>query len=316
MSRSDSVVTVEGLRKTFRIGFGGRRKVDALQGIEFEVRRGHLFGFLGPNGAGKSTTIKMLAGLLFPTSGRISVLGGSPTDVAVRSRYGYLPENPAFHDHLTGREILTFMGALLGLEATRVRARTEAMLALTNLQGAADIQVRRYSKGMTQRLGIAQALLHDPELVILDEPMSGFDPVGRREVKDIILDLRSQGKTVFFSTHIIPDVEEICDEVTILVRGRVARSGAVKDLIGSGPRQFEIRATGVPPQFSHDGTRRSAGDQDIFLVNDEDTARGLVEGLWGAGAKVQALNVHRYSLENLFLTEVGKGAVGGVVSFD
>lgn len=316
MSAPDCVIAVSELRKTFQIGFARRRKLEALQGIDFDVARGEIFGFLGPNGAGKSTTIKLLAGLLFPSAGEVRVLGGAPADIEVRKRYGYLPETPSFPDYLTGREILGFLGSLVGLDRASARRRAGEMLERTGLSRAGDLQIRRYSKGMVQRLGIAQSLLHQPELVILDEPMSGLDPIGRREVKDIILELRKAGRTVFFSTHIIADVEEICDRVAILLRGKVARTGAVGELIGAGPRQYEIHASGVPPGFTGGVAHQRLPDHEVFLVNDEPGARALVERLWAAGSRIQSLNVRRYSLEDLFLSEVGKGPVGGQVTFD
>lgn len=316
---ADSVIVARGLAKVFQIGFSGRKRVAALQGIDLRVRRGQVFGFLGPNGAGKSTTIKLLAALLRPTSGSLEVLGGSPFWAPVRGRYGYLPENPAFHDYLSGREVLHMMAGLLGLGAAEARRRTDELLDRVRLGRASEIHVRRYSKGMVQRLGIAQALLHDPELVILDEPMSGLDPIGRREVKEIVRELRARGRTVFFSTHIIPDVEEICDEVAILLSGKIVRSGAVKDLIEQGAREYEVVAVRIPQAFpvgEGDQLKERSADRSVFVTKDEAAARALVQRLWAAGAQVHALTVRKHSLEDLFMSEVGKGPVGGQVTLD
>ncbi len=315
MSLPEPVVSVAGLHKTFRLGFLGRRRIEALKGVDFEVARGMIFGFLGPNGAGKSTTLKILTGLLAPSGGTAMLFGQVPDTQSVRRRYGYLPENPSFHENLTGREILRVMASLLGLDASTASRRTREVLSVAGLDRAADVQVRRYSKGMVQRLGIAQALLHDPELAILDEPMSGLDPVGRREVKELMLDLRARGRTVFFSTHIISDVEELCDQVVILVGGRVTRQGAVRDLIGQGPKQYEVVASGLPTQLPV-APARVMGDRQAFLVPDEEAARRLIEQLWAAGARVHALSVRSYNLEELFLSEVGKGPVGAAVQLD
>jgi ABC-2 type transport system ATP-binding protein len=316
MSSCQAAIEVEDLRKTFHLGFFGGRRIDALSGISLQVRPSQVFGFLGPNGAGKTTTIKTVAGLIFPSSGTVRVFGGAPSDVRGRARLGYLPENPAFHDHLTGREALRFLGALSGLSAAGASQRAKEVLELTGLTGAADVQVRRYSKGMAQRLGIAQALLHQPELVILDEPMSGLDPVGRREVKEVIRGLRAQGRTVFFSTHIIADVEEICDEVAILLGGRVVRSGQVEALMADSARQYKVVAVNVPANYRDFEPYHRTSERDVFLVPDEAKVRSLLESLWAAGARVHSVDVHRHSLEDLFLAEVRKGPMKGRVAFD
>jgi ABC-2 type transport system ATP-binding protein len=292
------------LSKNFEVGFARRRNLPALQDVSLTVRTGTSFGFLGPNGAGKTTTIKILTGLIFPTSGTITVLGESPTVARGRSRMGYLPENPSFPDHLTGAEVVGFSAELLGVPRGRISAEIDRTLALVDLTRAADVQVRKYSKGMTQRLGIAQALLNDPALVILDEPMSGLDPVGRRDIKDLIVRLRSEGKTVFFSTHIIADVEEICDEIAMVSRGRIVRQGAVASLVQSSARETEIVATNV-------GTRIPGGDpgpdgSTRFKVADEAKVKPTIEQIWAAGGKVLSVRVSRYSLEEMFMEELRK----------
>jgi ABC-2 type transport system ATP-binding protein len=315
---ASSAIRVRDLRKTFRLGFASHRRLEALRGISLEVQPGQVFGFLGPNGAGKTTTIKIIAGLIFPTKGSVEILGSLPNRAEARRRFGYLPENPSFHDHLTGRELLRLSAQLVDLDPRQTSRRIDAMLELTKLPNAGDIQTRRYSKGMAQRLGIAQALLHDPELVIFDEPMSGLDPVGRRDVKELILNLRAQGKTVFFSTHIISDVEEICDHVAILIAGKVVREGRVVDLIGSGAREYEVVATGVPDALRATRAPAHVADNGAmkFLVSDEAEARRLIESLWASGARLLSLNVRKYGLEELFLSEVGQRFVGGQVQGD
>ena len=198
-------IKTEGLTKAYRVGFWGRR-VEVLRDLTLEVQTGEVFGYLGPNGAGKSTTIKLLLGLVQPSAGRGEVLGFQIGDALARSRIGFLPENPSFYEYLTGQEFLTYCGRLLSVTRSQLREQVRSLLGEVGLSRAADQQIRKYSKGMVQRLGLAQALLGDPELLILDEPMSGLDPIGRKEVRDLILRQRATGRTVFFSTHILPDV--------------------------------------------------------------------------------------------------------------
>ena len=206
-------VETAGLTKDYRTGFWRKRSKRALDHLTLSVNRGEILGLLGPNGAGKSTTLKLLLRLIFPTSGYAAVLGLPVSDFRTHARIGYLPENPSFYDHLTGAEFMRYAGWLSGLDAQTRRRQTDQLLDRVGLAGSAGVAVRKYSKGMVQRLGIAQALIHDPELVILDEPMSGLDPLGRRHVRDLILDLRRQGKTVLFSTHILSDAESLCDQI-------------------------------------------------------------------------------------------------------
>ncbi|MBS2029372.1 MAG: ABC transporter ATP-binding protein [Deltaproteobacteria bacterium] len=298
-----SVIVVDNLEKKFDLGPRKDRAFSAVAAVSFQVEPNTAFGFLGPNGAGKTTTIKMLTGLIFPTAGRVTVLGGAPSDAAVRARFGYLPENPSFPDHLTGAEILRFACELLGLPRARIAAEVERCLALVDLKRAANLQVRKYSKGMVQRVGIAQALLGSPELVILDEPMSGLDPIGRRDIKDLILSLRREGKTVFFSTHIISDVEEICDDVAIIVNGKIARKGRVSDLLGGTRRETEITARDLPGDFPG---RKGEGATATLVVDGETELRATMERIFAAGGQVLAVRPRRYGLEDVFLEEVRK----------
>jgi ABC-2 type transport system ATP-binding protein len=242
----EPLIRVEALCKEYRVGFWGRR-VPVLRNLTLEIAEGEAFGYLGPNGAGKSTTIKLLLGLIHPTTGDGSVLGRPLGDPSTRSRIGFLPENPSFYEYLTGQEFVTYCGRLLGVPSRRLQEQVPALLAEVGLERAARLQIRKYSKGMVQRLGLAQALLGDPRLLILDEPMSGLDPIGRKEVRDLMLRQRAKGRTLFFSTHILPDVELVCDRVGILVGGRLVRSGSMDALLGEELESIEVTAAGIPP---------------------------------------------------------------------
>ena len=226
-------------RRPFASGFF-RRRVEAVKDVSLEVRRGEIFGFLGPNGAGKTTTLKMLMGLIFPTSGRAEVLGLPVPSLSAKRRLGYLPESPYFYDYLTPEEFLDFIGALCALPSAERRARADRLIARVGLDHARGRPLRKFSKGMLQRIGIAQALMADPELVILDEPMTGLDPLGRKEVRDLILELRKEGKTIFFSTHILPDVEMTCDRVAIVIGGRLRNVGPLGDLLSARLLSTEV----------------------------------------------------------------------------
>ena len=230
---SELVLEASGLSKTYAAQIGQPAR-HALVDLDLVIRPGETFGLLGPNGAGKTTSQKLFLGLARPTRGTIRVFGQSPENPDVRNRIGYLPENPYFYQHLTGEEFLRFCGGLFNLPRLVVDARTDKLLVQVRMQEARKVQLKKYSKGMLQRVGIAQALINDPELVLLDEPMSGLDPVGRHEFRELILDLKRQGKTIFFNSHILSDVAEICDRVGILVEGRLAAEAAVDDLKRQG----------------------------------------------------------------------------------
>src|SRR5437868_14079414 len=237
MPDANLVVQTEQLSKIFRVGFWGK-KVTAVDGVNLEVRPGEVYGFLGPNGAGKTTTLKMLMGLIYPTSGQAWLFGRDLGDPQTKARLGFLPESPYFYDYLTSREFLGFYGHLFGLWGTVLSKRVDELLDLVGMTHAKDLQLRKFSKGMLQRVGIAQALINNPELVVLDEPMSGLDPIGRKEVRDLILELRDQGKTVFFSTHILSDVEAITDRVAIIARGQLQAHGTPAELVSRSLRGF------------------------------------------------------------------------------
>jgi ABC-2 type transport system ATP-binding protein len=302
------VIECKALRKVFRLGFWMNRQVEALAHLDLTVMPGEVFGFLGPNGAGKSTTLKVLTHLIQPTSGEARVLGAPPGDPSATQRLGFLPENPVFYDHLTGRELLDYYGRLVRVSKARRAERVRQLLEEVGLTRAADYQVRRYSKGMVERLGIAQALLQEPELVILDEPTSGLDPVGRREVREIIHRLRAAGRTVFFSTHIIPDVEAVCDRVAMLVGGRLRAVGTVPELMGSAVSSVEVVLEGaVEPLLQHlNGeliSAQRAGTQTVVNLSSESAVEPLLRAAFDAGVRLVRMQRGRYSLEELFLKE-------------
>ncbi|MBM4124508.1 MAG: ABC transporter ATP-binding protein, partial [Nitrospira sp.] len=273
-------------------------------GLSLSVRRGEIYGFLGPNGAGKTTTMKILLGLTRASGGTAEVLGRPVGDVGVRREIGFLPESPYFYDYLTAEEFLAFYGHLAGLEGIGLKQRMERLLALVGLTEARGRQLRKFSKGMLQRIGLAQALIHDPELVILDEPMSGLDPIGRKEVRDLILALRDQGKTVFFSTHIISDVEVLCDRVGVVTKGRLLASGTVDELVGQS-RRVEILCEGLSREAlsaiaAVKGLAQPRGTQYVVL-SDLDGLEAVLAAIRGQGARLVSVSTQRGSLEELFV---------------
>jgi ABC-2 type transport system ATP-binding protein len=235
-----TAILIENLTKDYEVGFWRKRKVRALDHLSLAVERGETFGFLGPNGAGKTTTLKLLMRLIYPTEGRAEILGKPFTDVSMHAHIGYLPENPYFYDYLTAEEFLVYSARLFDLPKDVTCAKVDSLLKIVGLVEARRLQLRKFSKGMLQRVGIAQALVNDPEIVFLDEPMSGLDPIGRREICDLILNLRREGKTVFFSSHILPDVESLCDRVAILYKGRLRGCGSLDELLGEGTTAVEL----------------------------------------------------------------------------
>ncbi len=309
------VVKTEGLTKEFRTGFW-RTRVRVLHDLNLEVRQGEIFGYLGPNGAGKTTTMNLLMGLIYPTAGRAWILGRDVSDVAVKAAVGFLPENPYFYTYLTGWEFLNFYGQLFGIPHGERRRRIEELLHLVGLSDAGKLQLRKYSKGMLQRIGLAQALINDPQAVFLDEPMSGLDPVGRKEVRDLILSLKAKGKTVFFSSHIIPDVEMICDRVGIIVNGRLIRVGPLEELLGSELESIEISASGLDDAAMVEMAQWSVrppvhrGEKVFFAVGTEKEAMQVVERLLKMGALIHAILPHRLTLEEHFLREVANREQG------
>ena len=305
-------IVVEALQKTFRQGFFMRR-VRAVKGISFTVETGEIFGFLGPNGAGKTTTIKMLTGLIRPTGGRVAVFGHAIPSPQTMKDVGFLPENPYIYPYLTPREFVTLAARLSGLVGARLRGRVEASLERTGIAYAADRQVRKLSKGMLQRTGLAAAMVSDPELLLLDEPMSGLDPVGRKEVRDLILEEKKRGKTVFFSTHILSDVETLCDRVVILRRGETVVSGTVRELLRADVRRVEVTLAEVPPALRErlvsDGfvVQDAGGHVVVEIEGDANVPRVLGAAL-EARARVVEVAPRRETLEDLFMRRaIGEG---------
>jgi ABC-2 type transport system ATP-binding protein len=301
----EPAVVAEHLSKTFRVGFWGR-KVRAVVDLSVEVRRGEIFGLLGPNGAGKTTTIKMLLGFVRPSSGRASVAGFPAGSLASRRKLGYLPENPALYEYLNGIEYLRFAGRLAGLSRTEAARSADVLLEKVGLAGRADRAIRRFSKGMVQRLGLAQALIGDPEIVILDEPMSGLDPIGRKDVRDLIFSLRGAGRTVLFSTHILSDVEAICDRIGIIADGRLTDCGTLTSLLKPGVRAVEVLAQGLPPdlktRLATDGARiLERDDGTVLTFANQASADAAVREIVTAGGRLVSLLPHRDTLEALFV---------------
>lgn len=315
------LISVNGLCKTFRIGLA-RRRVEAVREVSFSVQSGDIFGFLGPNGAGKTTTIKILTGLISPTSGEASLFGHAVPSPKAMERIGFLPENPYVYPYLTPTEFVEMCARLSGLSGKAARDRTQRALDRVGIAYAADRPVRKLSKGMLQRTGLAAALVADPELLILDEPMSGLDPVGRKEVRDLILDERRNGRTIFFSTHILSDVETMCDRVTILRKGRVVVRGALSELLKNEVKRTDVTLTGVTGGFLEECRAkgfgvRALGARAIVEVEGSGEVSSLLSRALAAGAEVVEVTPRHETLEDLFVREAIEappdpgGEVGG-----
>ncbi len=296
------ILRTEGLTKTFEVGMR-RRRVRAVDDLTLSVNEGEIFGFVGPNGAGKTTTIKMLMGLIFPTSGKAFIFDAPIPSRASKARIGYLPEHPAWYEFLTGLEAMQFFAKLAGVPAAEQARRCADLLGLVGLADAADRAVRKYSKGMQQRLGIAQALVGDPEFIVLDEPMSGLDPVGRKEVRDLILELKRRGKTIFFSTHILPDVEALCDRVGVIIGGKLRDVGKLGALLSARVKSVEVTFAGPGGAGPFAGATLVAreGERIAWSFADEATADAAVRAVAHAGGRVASLTAHRETLEDFFM---------------
>jgi ABC-2 type transport system ATP-binding protein len=296
------ILRTEGLSKIFEVGVR-RRRVAAVDDLTLAVEEGEIFGFVGPNGAGKTTTIKMLMGLIFPTRGRAFIFDAPIPSKRSKARIGYLAENPSYYEFLTGAEALRFYAKLSEVPRGEVDRRCEELLALVGLSGAADRQIRKYSKGMQQRLGIAQALVADPAFVVLDEPMSGLDPVGRKEMRDIILELKRRGKTVFFSTHILPDVEALCDRVGVIMGGKLRDVGKLEALLSARVKSVEATFVGPGAEGPFEGGSEVAreGERATFAFEEAGAADAAVRTVVRAGGRVAALTSHRETLEDFFM---------------
>ncbi|MCE9638410.1 MAG: ABC transporter ATP-binding protein [Planctomycetes bacterium] len=309
MGAPPTVVEVNDLHKTFRPEVFGK-PVTALRGVSFSVREGECFGYLGQNGAGKTTTLKVLTGLMTPTKGTASLLGKPSGDAHARRDLGYLPENPYFYEHLTPVEALEFYGRLSGVSPADVRARTPRLLERVQIQDVADRRIRGFSKGMRQRLGLAAALVAEPPLLLLDEPLSGLDPHGRHLVKEIVLEERKAGRTVFMCSHVLSDVEELCDRVVVLHGGVVVKDGAIHDLLDSEPKSFELTADRVPAELrariqAASTHYRESGDKITAHVRGSILGPEFAAAVQGAGGRVLSLVPERETLETWFVRVTG-----------
>jgi ABC-2 type transport system ATP-binding protein len=293
------------LEKVYSVGFWRKRPKRALHPLNLKVEEGEIFGFLGPNGAGKTTTLKMLMGLVFPTAGTARILGMELDDPRMKAQIGFLPEQPYFYDYLTGRELLHYYGRLSGVDAKQLSPKVDAALSRVGLSESANIQLRKFSKGMLQRAGIAQAILHDPKVVFLDEPMSGLDPMGRREVRNLIEQLKQEGKTVFFSTHILSDAEALCDRVAILHQGTLRGVGAVEELTAGIGNQVEIVWAGraIPAALAQMAECHLAGDtvRAVFAETQQDSA---LDVLRRERLRLISVTPVRTSLEEYFMAQL------------
>ncbi|HVD91431.1 MAG TPA: ABC transporter ATP-binding protein [Vicinamibacterales bacterium] len=314
-----AAIRTRELTKDYHVGFWRPRPYRALDRLSIEVAAGDVFGFLGPNGAGKTTTLKLLMQLVFPTSGEAEILGRPVGDVAVRPRIGYLPENPFFYDHLTAEELLDYYGRLFRMSAADRRKRIAATLDRLGIGAERRLALRKFSKGMLQRVGLAQAVLNDPEVLFLDEPMSGLDPLGRRDVRALMLELRDQGRTIFFSSHILSDAEALCSQVAIVAKGRLAAAGRLTDLREFAVQGWELVMSGVP-SAALDRIRPRArsvitisGDRYVIDLPADGRPEEMLRELTAAGATMISLNPLRETLEDVFIrrvAEMGDGARG------
>lgn len=306
---STPAIEIQGLTKDYPVGFWRKRMRRSLDNLTLQVEEGEVFGFLGPNGAGKTTTLKLLMGLIFPTSGTARVRGRSIEDFAMRREIGYLPEQPYFYDYLTARELLDYYARFSGYSSAERRERVDRNLERVGLASAGKVQLRKFSKGMLQRVGIAQAILHDPQVLFLDEPMSGLDPVGRREVRDIILDLKRQGRTIFFSTHILSDAEMLCDRVAVLHEGKLQGMGAPEQIVSIELLGMEILFEAAAGRALPAGLLELAtktGARYRIEVREAELYDAL-DRLKSSGARILSVTPVRPTLEDYFFRLVKSG---------
>jgi ABC-2 type transport system ATP-binding protein len=297
-----AVLSIENIHKTFKLGFIPKKK-EVLRGISLTIHEGEIFGYLGPNGAGKTTTLKCILGLIFPEKGNIAIFNKPPLSLETKGKIGYLPENPYFYDYLTGAEFLTFYAQLFGLKKKEKEEKTRSLLKLVGLEGAASLQLRKYSRGMLQRIGVAQALVNDPSLVFLDEPLGGLDPLGRKEIRDIIVRLKAEGKTVFLCSHILQDIEMICDRVAIIVAGRIISQGALQELVSEKILFTEVTVSGVDPkQLEALGEPVStSGGQILLKAYREENVDKILALVRESRGKLHSLIPRTETLEDIFV---------------
>ena len=310
-------IEILGLEKTYSIGFWRKRPKRALHPLSFNVEDGEIFGFLGPNGAGKTTTLRLLMGLVFPTAGSARILGREWTDPSVKAQIGFLPEQPYFYDYLTAHELLEYYGQLSGVPAKQRKPRVEKVLDQVGLRDVKGVQLRKFSKGMLQRVGIGQAILHDPKLVFFDEPMSGLDPMGRREVRDLMEQLKHEGKTVFFSTHILSDAEALCDRVAIIHKGELRGVGRVEDLTSSVQGKVEVtwQGTQVPASIKALGAECHVTADRVRAIIFETQQDAAIDALRRDRQRLVSITPVRTSLEAYFVEKLRRAetTAGGTV---
>jgi ABC-2 type transport system ATP-binding protein len=299
-------IEIQGLEKTYSVGFWKKRPKCALKPLHLDVEDGEVFGFLGPNGAGKTTTLKLLMGLMYPTGGSARILGMEINDPRMKAQIGFLPEQPYFYDYLTARELLDYYGRLSGVASKALPQRIAAVLDRVGLSDAANVQLRKFSKGMLQRAGIAQAILHDPKIVFLDEPMSGLDPMGRREVRDLMVQLKQDGKTVFFSTHILSDAEALCDRVAVLHKGELRGVGTVADLTAKTEGKIEIIWQGaqLPAALQLMGITGKISADTARAEIQESQLDAALDALRAERRRIISVNPVRGTLEEYFLEQM------------
>ncbi len=303
-----TVLYVDNLVKAFAPGFIPKKR-DILKGISFSVSDGEIFGYLGPNGAGKTTTLKCILGLIFPDQGKIEIFGHPHLSIKGKERLGFLPENPYFYDYLTAAEFLDFYARLFGFKKKDKEDKIGYLLHLVGLEKAGDLQLRKFSRGMLQRVGLAQALINDPTLLFLDEPLGGLDPLGRKELRDIIVRLKQEGKTIFLCSHILQDIEMICDRVAIIVGGRIISQGSLRDLISEKVLFTEINLSGIDPaSLTHLGEIVSTHDDRILLkIFQEDAIEHLIALVQQKKGKIHSLIPRTETLEDIFVEMVKQG---------
>jgi ABC-2 type transport system ATP-binding protein len=312
-----TAIEILGLEKTYQVGFWRKHPKHALRPLSLAIEQGEVFGFLGPNGAGKTTTLKLLMGLIFPTAGSARILGMEVDDSRMKAQIGFLPEQPYFYDYLTARELLEYYGQLSGMDPRERSRKVDEMLQRVGLPAVGGVQLRKFSKGMLQRVGIAQAILHDPKVVFLDEPMSGLDPMGRREVRDLMAQLKHEGKTVFFSTHILSDAEALCDRVGIIHQGELRGVGAVADLTSSVHGKVEVvwQGTTVPASLRALGAECHVTGDTVRAVLSEANQDTALEALRRERLRLISVTPVRTSLEDYFIQKLqptGPAAGAGV----
>ena len=302
-----SCLNVKGITKTFKVGFFNK-KVEVLRGVDFSVEEGEVFGFLGPNGSGKTTTIKVLLGIIYPNSGHAEIFGKDFQDVRLKNEIGFLPDSPYFYQYLTGQEFLEFYGQLFNLSYQEMQKKISQLLDMVGLVQSKKVPLRKYSRGMLQRIGLAQALINDPKLVVMDEPMEGLDPIGRKMMRDVILRLKNEGKTVFFSTHILPDAEMVCDRVAIMVKGKIEGQGLLSELLEARVRSidlcFEVNDQVQLSGLSIDQNALEVRDKLNYLTLSDTESQKVLKELINAGVKIISITPHKESLESIFMSEV------------